>query len=244
MHGADQTDHDGTYIDRELFHWEQGLRRLVLGAFMTGPHSGDDRAFRLGDLDYLPHDQPADALASVARLLVLVRSLVADARFARSAQLTMTEWSAFFAGMVHAYLAADHDADERALSLCLQKIHDLQNLDVTGRKLGYRIACESLREALEGLVGTRGHYLADGVVVSPLLAMRLAAVPRGLSVRAGRGAIPGRRGARPARPDARPPPRRRRQSARARQVSLPRDPGLRARPALPVVRRARLPDGR
>jgi len=172
VHGADQADHDGTYIDRELFHWEQGLRRLVLGAFMTGPYSGDDRAFRLGDLDYLPHDQPADALASVGRLLVLVRSLVADARFARLAQLTMTEWSAFFRGMVHAYLAADHDADERALSLCLQKIHDLQNLDVTGRKHGYRVACESLREALEGLVGTRGHYLADGVVVSPLLAMR------------------------------------------------------------------------
>jgi len=172
VHGADQTDHDGTYIDRELFHWEQGLRRLVLGAFMTGPYSGDDRAFRLGDREYLPHDQPADALASVGRLLVLVRSLVADARFARLAQLTMTEWSAFFAGMVHAYLAADHDADERALSLCLQKIRDLQNLDVTGRKHGFRIACESLREALEGLVGTRGHYLADGVVVSPLLAMR------------------------------------------------------------------------
>jgi len=172
VHGADHSDHAGTYLDRELFHWEQGLRRLVLGGFMTGPHCGDDRAFHLGDLDYLPHDQPADALASVARLLVLVRSLVADARFARLAQLTMTEWSTFLAGMVHAYLAADNDAEGRALSACLQKIHDLQNLDVTGRKLGYRIACESLREALESLVGTRGHYLADGVVVSPLLAMR------------------------------------------------------------------------
>ena len=193
VHGADQTDHDGTYIDREVFHWDQGLRRLILGAFMSGPYSGDDRAFRLGDLSYLPHDQPADALGSVGQLLVLVRSLVADARFARSAQLTMTEWSTFFAGLVHAYVAADADADERALSLCLQKIHDLQDLDVTGRKHGYRIACESLREALDGLTGTRGHYLADGVVVSPLLAMRLVAVSRRLPVRAWRGAIPGGR---------------------------------------------------
>jgi exodeoxyribonuclease V gamma subunit len=172
VRGADQTDHDGTYIDRELFHWEQGLRRLVLGTFMTGPRSGDDRAYRLGDAEYLPHDQPANMQASVARLLVLVRSLVADARFARSAQLTMTEWSVFFAGMINAYLATDSDAEQRALSLCVQKVHDLRVLDVTGRKFGYRIACESLREALRGLVGTRGHYLADGVVVSPLLAMR------------------------------------------------------------------------
>ena len=37
VRGADHVDHDGTYIDRELFHWEQGLKRLVLGAFMTGP---------------------------------------------------------------------------------------------------------------------------------------------------------------------------------------------------------------
>ncbi len=69
----------------------------------------------LGDVEYLPHDQPADALADVGRLLVLVRSLVADARFARSAQLTMTEWSAFFAGMVNAYLAADSDAGRAGL---------------------------------------------------------------------------------------------------------------------------------
>ena len=49
VRGADRVDHDGTYIDRELFHWEQGLKRLVLGAFMSGPQSGDDRVYRLGD---------------------------------------------------------------------------------------------------------------------------------------------------------------------------------------------------
>ena len=70
------------------------------------------------------------------------------------------------------YLAADTDSEERALSQCLQQIEKLRGLDVSGREVGYRIACESLREALEGLTGTRGHYLADGVVVSPLLEMR------------------------------------------------------------------------
>ena len=108
MRGADRIDHDGTYIDRELFHWEQGLKRLVLGAFMSGPQSGDDRVYESGESEYLPYDQPADALADIGRLLALMRSLVADARFARSAQLTMTEWSAFFARMVNAYLAADY----------------------------------------------------------------------------------------------------------------------------------------
>jgi exodeoxyribonuclease V gamma subunit len=172
VRGADRIDHDGTYIDRELFHWEQGLKRLVLGAFMTGPQSGDDRVYELGDAEYLPYDQSSDALADVGRLLVLMRSLVADARFAVSARLTMTEWAVFFARMVDAYLAADSDPEERALSQCLQKIEQLRGLDVTGRKVGYRIAYESLREGLLELTGSRGHYLAHGVVVSPLLEMR------------------------------------------------------------------------
>ena len=50
VHGADRLDHDGTYIDREMFHWEQGLRRLVLGTLMSGPQSGDDRVYQLGEL--------------------------------------------------------------------------------------------------------------------------------------------------------------------------------------------------
>ena len=172
VRGADRLDHDGTYIDQELFHWEQGLKRLVLGAFMSGPESGDDRVYRVGSVDYLPYDQPSDALADVGCLLTLMRSLVADARFARSAQLTMIEWSAFFARMVGAYLVADSDSEDRALSQCLQKIEQLRGLDVSGCQVGFRIAYESLREALLELTGSRGHYLADGVVVSPLLEMR------------------------------------------------------------------------
>jgi exodeoxyribonuclease V gamma subunit len=139
---------------------------------MTGPQSGDDRVYELGDAEYLPYDQSTDALADVGRLLVLMRSLVADARFAVSARLTMTEWAAFFAREVDAYLAADSEPEERALSQCLQKIEQLRGLDVNGRKVGYRIAYESLREGLLELTGSRGHYLAHGVVVSPLLEMR------------------------------------------------------------------------
>ncbi len=37
VHGADRDDYHGTYIEGEVFHWDQGLRRLALGALMTGP---------------------------------------------------------------------------------------------------------------------------------------------------------------------------------------------------------------
>jgi exodeoxyribonuclease V gamma subunit len=174
VHGADRSDHEGTYINRDLFNWEQGLRRLVLGAFMTGPGACGGQVFRLGNSEYLPYEQPTDALASAGRMLVLVRSLLADARFARSTHLTMTDWSKFLVGMVHRYLGADadNDSEQRALSGCLQKIQGLRGLEVNGQKVGYRIACESLRSSLEDWTETRGHYLVNGVVVSPLLEMR------------------------------------------------------------------------
>jgi exodeoxyribonuclease V gamma subunit len=172
VRGADRSDHEGTYIDRDLFHWEQGLRRLVVGVFMTGPFHGDERGFPLEGSDYVPHEVPPDAWADAARLLLFVRSLVADARFARQAELTLTEWSEFFLRLVGAYLGADTDPEQRALSLCLRAIHDLRRLDVSGRRVGYVVACESLREALYGLSGARGHYLVDGVVVAPLKEMR------------------------------------------------------------------------
>jgi exodeoxyribonuclease V gamma subunit len=171
VHGADRDDHQGTYIDREVFHWDQGLRRLVLGAFMTGPRAGDERAFQLDGAEYLPLDVPASALPDVARLLLLVRSLAADARFARSAQLTMSEWSDFLARMIPAYLIAE-ESEQRALGMCLNEIRRLRQFDVTHRKVGYRIAWASLREALQGQTAARGYYLADGVVVSPLREMR------------------------------------------------------------------------
>jgi len=174
VHGADRLDHAGTYIDRDLFHWEQGLRRLVLGTFLTGPRCGDDRAFPLDGADLLPQDEPVEAQADAARLLLLVRSLVADARFARSARLTLKEWSEFLARLIDAYLAADtdDDAERHALADCLGVVHGLKRCDVGGGPVGYRVACEILREAIGGLTAAKGHYLADGVAVAPLLEMR------------------------------------------------------------------------
>ena len=174
VHGADRLDHAGTYIDRDLFHWEQGLRRLVLGTFLTGPRCGDDHAFRLDGADLLPQDEPVEAQADAARLLLLVRSLVADARYARSARLTLGEWSEFFARMIDAYLASDIDDDteRRALADCRATVYHLKQRDVGGGPVGYRVACEILREAIGGLTAAKGHYLADGVAVAPLLEMR------------------------------------------------------------------------
>ena len=76
--------------------------------------------------------------------------------------------------MIAAYLAADPDvdADRSALAGCLDAAGALKQHDVGGPPVGYRVACEIVREAIGGLTMAKGHYLVDGVTVSPLLEMR------------------------------------------------------------------------
>jgi exodeoxyribonuclease V gamma subunit len=169
VHGADREDHEGTYIDQDILNWDQGLRRLALGAFMAGDASGDASAFRLGDDAYLPHEVAGTEVHDAAAFGTLLRSLVADARFAREAELTTAEWARFLRGYVEAYVAPASEADADALSRCLRRIQSLAQVDLGGRAVGYRIASELARSRLSGVAGGRG---GEGVVVSTLAAIR------------------------------------------------------------------------
>ncbi|QDG51754.1 exonuclease V subunit gamma [Persicimonas caeni] len=172
FHGADHTDHADTYIERDLFNWDQGLKRLVLGGFMTGEPSGDDRAFRHEQFHYLPHEYAHGESTSAARLVMCARSLIADARRCRREEHTLAEWFERIGEMVENYLAPAHDDEEFEFMRCRRLLGDLADLDVTGRKMPYRVAREFLGRALGELEGRRGQYLADGVVVSSFLPAR------------------------------------------------------------------------
>ncbi len=55
-----------------------------------------------------------ESQADAARLLCSrATPLVADARFARTARLTFTEWSAYFAKLFAVYLTGDTEIEQR-----------------------------------------------------------------------------------------------------------------------------------
>src|SRR6185312_11371837 len=76
VRGADRDGLPRTYLERDRISWEQGLRRLALGAFLTGPRSGEERPFVLDGETVLPFDLPpglepaARALGTIARELI------------------------------------------------------------------------------------------------------------------------------------------------------------------------------
>jgi exodeoxyribonuclease V gamma subunit len=79
-HGADAEAFRNTYLEEhpDHFHWDQGVRRLALGAFMIGERS-DRGTARIGGSPFAPEELRPDQQASAATYALLVRSLCADA---------------------------------------------------------------------------------------------------------------------------------------------------------------------
>ncbi|MFU8795504.1 MAG: hypothetical protein ACNA7Z_09035, partial [Dethiobacteria bacterium] len=171
IYGADHNDHSGTYINEDVINWDQGIKRLALGAFLTGEKSGDSRIFETAERRWLPEEITGEEMTNAARFGLLARSLLADARFIREKKLTLSEWSAFFIKVVETYLTADQSADERDRLRLIHSLAGLGKMDFMCKVSG-RTASELAIRALDQLGGGHGHYLAEGVVVSSFLPMR------------------------------------------------------------------------
>jgi exodeoxyribonuclease V gamma subunit len=174
VHGADRRDHRDTYIERDLLNWDQGLKRLALGAFMTGERSedADERIFSLGEDLYLPEEVSSDQTRSAASFGLLIRSLIHDARFATKSRMRFPEWIQFITTLITTYVTPRSEEDERVLRRCLRRITALADMTLGERKVPYRIPYELVLSEMAGLQGALGQYLVDGVVVSTFLPMR------------------------------------------------------------------------
>src|SRR5262249_3814919 len=111
VHGRDATAHAGTYLEAYpgLFHWDQGVRRLALGAFMVGDRAERGPA-RIASLEVAPEELRPEQQASAATYALLVRSLCADAEWLATLELPLAGWADVLAGLVDDYLAP-RDAD-------------------------------------------------------------------------------------------------------------------------------------
>jgi len=171
IYGADRTDHQGTYVDEDVFNWDQGVRRLALGAFMLGEKSGDERIFTTAEGRWLVEEVAGNAFAAAARFGMLVRSLLADARYVRQQQLTLSQWATFFTGQVERYFESTEARDEHDRYRISGALNRLEQMD-WGIKVSGRTAAAIAEKTLAELPGGRGRYLAEGVVVSSFLPMR------------------------------------------------------------------------
>lgn len=175
VHGADHEDHAQSYIERDLYNWDQGLKRLVLGGFMTGAPSGDERIYDNGKFEYLPHEVAHGEAESAAVFVRTARALIRDARRLKLTQKPLRDWFDDISNLLQRYLGAASDADDADLRLCLAMLGELAEVappEEAPRKVSYRIAREFVRREMSKMSGHRGQYLIDGVSVSTFMPAR------------------------------------------------------------------------
>jgi len=168
VHGADHEDHDGTYIEEDLYNWDQGIKRLTLGAFMA-----EDEAVYEGTTGrYLPLELGPQETDAASRMATLARSLIADARFMRRSEMPLSEWIGMAIDLVNTYLQPVEPDDEFDRLRLSERFSELADAQLGLTPVSWRIAYESLADVLESIEVSRGQYLAEGVVVSSFLPMR------------------------------------------------------------------------
>jgi exodeoxyribonuclease V gamma subunit len=174
VRGIDGRDVAGSYLTGDAFTWQQGLRRLTLGAFMSSQPGDGPVACEEGDT--LPLELPPDERAPALGMALLVRSLIADARFAAGldgpAERPLGQWLAFIRGMLTSYLIPEDEAEEALLARCRATLDELDDGGMQDQPVGFRVAATLASRALLALQGGRGQYLARGVTVASFVPMR------------------------------------------------------------------------
>lgn len=163
--GADRGDLEGTYLEEDALSWDQGLRRLALGALMPGDGGAyeDEAGSR-----YLP-EEGGDATVGFG---ALVRSLLSDLRAGARATRSTADWARFFDALVQTYVIARGERERAHLDRCLGALRRIAEAEVEGREISCPLAVEMAKEELARLPGGVGRYLSEGVAVSTLRPMR------------------------------------------------------------------------
>ena len=177
--GADADDLEGTHVDRDLYNWDQGITRLVLGMFLeqTSGRQGRAETIELDGETYVP-EAPMEMAGpgAAGRWVELVRQLIGEARATRDHEDSLGGWLRWMADWIEEHLApeAAHEKAELAGYLDALRSAAEKDLSTVGETetIPYRAAVEFARGQLASQTYERGHYLATGVVVSSFVPQR------------------------------------------------------------------------
>jgi exodeoxyribonuclease V gamma subunit len=172
VRGADEDDHAGSYLERDRLSWNQGLRRLALGAFLSGPRSGVERAFVLDGAPVLAAEVASAEAGAAAALGMLGRELCAFARAARARPATFAAHAALLRRTVAATIFPDTPDEEAALGDAYAVLERTASAVPAHLELSFTTFAEVLRPRLAAASRARHHRPPEGVTVASFLPMR------------------------------------------------------------------------
>ncbi|MFL5307794.1 MAG: exodeoxyribonuclease V subunit gamma [Polyangia bacterium] len=171
VRGADRAGLPRTYLERDRISWDQGLRRLALGAFMGGgDEGGDHEAFVLSGEPLLPADLSPSGEAAARALGVLARELIAYADAAQRGPATFEAHADLLRRVLAATILPDAPDEEAALGDVFAAIERAQAGVPAGLPIRFRVAADLIKRRL-GDVPRLGRP-PEGVTVASFVPMR------------------------------------------------------------------------
>jgi exodeoxyribonuclease V gamma subunit len=172
VRGADQAAWAGTYLERDVLNWDQGLKRLALGAFLT-----EDLEFELGDEAY--RADGAKEAGPAAIFTALVRGLCADAQELLRTREEPRLWSRRLWRFLEKWLQVDDGDEAEAVLRALDRIRTFlgRSLERVPAQLAlpaleFTAARHLALEALERLENEQPANLSKGVVIATYATVR------------------------------------------------------------------------
>ncbi|HVY38719.1 MAG TPA: exodeoxyribonuclease V subunit gamma, partial [Polyangia bacterium] len=170
VRGPDRAGLPHTYLERDRISWDQGLRRLALGAFLSGPRSGADEPFVLNGEPLLPADLSPSGEAAARALGVLARELIAYADAAQRGAAPFEAHAALLRRVLAATVLPESPDEEAALGDVFAAIERAQAGVPPGLPIRFRVAAVLIRRRL-GDVPRLGRP-PEGVTVASFVPMR------------------------------------------------------------------------
>ena len=170
VRGADRASEPPSYLDRDRTSWDQGLRRLALGAFLSGPRAGDDRPFVLEGEAMLPFDLPPDLEPAARALGMVARALIAYAHAARGARAPFEAHATLLRRVIAETVFPEPGDEEAALGDALRVLESVEAGLPAALPISFRVAAELVKARLGATA--RRHRAPEGVTVASFVPMR------------------------------------------------------------------------
>ena len=170
VRGADGADVGDSYADEDRVSWDQGLRRLALGAFLSGPRSGERRGFMDDRSSVLAAELPAAAEPAARALGVIARELIDFARSARAMNAPLPAFMALLQRTLAQTIRPEGAEEEASLRDCFAVLERIAETAPPELEVGYAVAAELVR-ARVGSARRHGRP-PRGVTVASLAPLR------------------------------------------------------------------------
>ncbi len=164
VRGKDRADLEPTYFSGDILNWDQGHRRLALGAFL----SSDQAPFSQNGEEYPAWEIGSGDLASAGTFILRTRALLTDLRSLKDEKWTLSGWAERFCGLTTDWLGGDDRAYEAAairLQKALLRMASLEPASGTTVMHAFSCARELALQELQRLEVPRGSKRFKGVVL-------------------------------------------------------------------------------